>query len=641
MKTFDERKECVQQYLSNMKRKRRKTTVTFTCLTLVVCILALVLFVPYNTTPPSVRQYAHSEYYGVIQRINELNFAKPKYKNNFHAMIGFLSDFGAKSGDAIAGAPNVDGIGIQINGSKLPEASPSGTKGEQYVEVTDNQVTGVTEADIFKRSDKYVYYLRDTTLYIYTIAQENTQIAGAHIIEMKDDLSYIRNAEMYLSTDCSRVTVIAQGYHKELGTLTQIVSLDVSDPENIRETGRVYFRGNYLSSRVVEGDLLLTYNYGFQPADVDFDDPATFVPQYGTPGDMTCIPGSNIVCPEDVTSAHYTVICKLDGESLELMGTTALLGYSQELYVSEDTIYATRSYNDKEQGLLDIEYRQTAMTQITGISYTGDTLRVVGTITVEGTVRNQYSMDQYDGILRVVTSTTVSFMKETVYNDAAITIGWVTDRVTARERNVNLYCIDLNNWEIAAEVIAFAPEGEDAQSVRFDGVNAYVCTAEVITLTDPVYFFDLSDLDNITWTDTGTIDGFSTSLIQLGDGYLLGVGYGTGRNLKIEVYEECGGKVVSVCAYERNAGFSEEYKSYFVDRDNNLFGLAIYDWNTKVTQYILLHFDGCALQELVSIPIHQLSVGKLGMSAARAFLDDGWLYVLTSDAKGIYTLKVW
>ena len=35
-------------------------------------VLALVLFIPYSTTPPDVRMYAESEYYGLIQRINEL-----------------------------------------------------------------------------------------------------------------------------------------------------------------------------------------------------------------------------------------------------------------------------------------------------------------------------------------------------------------------------------------------------------------------------------------------------------------------------------------------------------------------------------------------------------------------------------------
>jgi len=91
-------------------------------------------------------------------------------------------------------------------------------------------------------------------------------------------------------------------------------------------------------------------------------------------------------------------------------------------------------------------------------------------------------MDQYVGILRVVTSTAVTGFRETFYGEFVS----VTNNVT--ERNVNLYCVDLTDWTVKASVIGFAPAGEEATSVLFDGVNAYVCTAEVITLTDPVYF---------------------------------------------------------------------------------------------------------------------------------------------------------
>ena len=630
MKTFDDRKKSVEAYMTKIKSKRRRTAIMLTSL---VLVLSLVLFVPYNTTPPSVRRYEGNEYYGVIQHVNELSYQKPKYKNNFHAMLGFLSNLGPRleftgKDEMVNGLSPMPGASGPLYDA--PNASPEGNKGEQYVEVTDNQVNGVTEADIFKRSDKYVYYLRGTELLVYSIAQADSQMVGQFSIRWQDEYSYLDNAEMYLSADCDIVTILAYGYTKTYGAMTRLINLDVSDPDNIKEIGSVYFAGSYLSSRLVDGDVLLTYNYSFRLNDVDFDDPSTFVPQYGDLDNMTCIPGSSIVCPEDVSSARYTVVCKLDGKSLEVMGTTALMGYSQELYVSADTIYATRSYTDREQKTFSNEYRQSTMTEITGIYYGGDTLEVVGTIAVEGTVKNQYSMDAFEGVLRVVTSTTVSYLTESVFDEFTFMTS------SAVERNVNLYCIDLDNWEIAAEVIAFAPEGEDAQSVRFDGTNAYVCTAEVITVKDPVYFFDLSDLNNITWTDTGTIDGYSTSLIQLGDGYLMGVGYSDGVALKIEIYEEYEGKVVPVCAYERNASFSEEYKSYFIDRENNLIGIALWDWNPTEVKYVLLHFDGYNLFEIACIaPLE----GNLEQT--RAFMDGDWLYVLASGYGGIYTQKIW
>lgn len=650
MKTFDDRKRSVESYMQKIRTKRRNAVVGVTSLLLVVCVLAAILFVPYDTTPPDVRMYARSEYYGLIQRLNELTYEKPEYKNNFEAIIGAFDGLYKKSesmgdlmnGIAMApGAPNfVPGDRGDLSSSGAPGANASpdfevnespNYGGEEYVEVTDNQVSGVTEADIFKRSDKYVYYLRGGKLSVYTIAQADSQRISEYAIEYADDedMWYLNCAEMYLSTDCHTITVFMQGYHKTMESFTLIVNLDVSDPANITEISRIYFIGSYLSSRMVDGDFLLTYNYGFRADAVDFNDPTTFVPQYGTPENMTCIPGDSIICPEIASSTKYTVICKLDGESLAVEDTAALLSYSQELYVSQNAIYATHSYTQKQPTEKANQYRNANMTEITGISYTGDNLEVLGTISVEGSIKDQYSLDEFDGILRAVTSTTTNYTYETVFDAYTSVMNGGT------KRNVNLYCIDLANWQIAASVIAFAPEGEDAQSVRFDGVNAYVCTAEVITLTDPVYFFDLSDLDHITWTDTGTIDGYSTSLIDLGEGYLLGIGYGDSWNLKVEVYEEYKDQVISVSAYERDAYFSEEYKSYLVDRENNLIGLAVQKFNGQ-QEYVLLHFDGYALRELeLFMPVSG------SVSLVRAFHADGWLYVLCAGTDEIFVTQIW
>ena len=152
---------------------------------------------------------------------------------------------------------------------------------------------------------------------------------------------------------------------------------------------------------------------------------------------------------------------------------------------------------------------------------------------------------------------------------------------TSNGTSASLYCIDLAKWEVVASVENFAPKGEVVQSVRFDKNYAYVCTA--VQLTDPVFFFDLSDLNNITYKETGNIEGFSTSLINLGDGYLLGIGRGDSwSSVKVEVYRESESKVESVCSYEiKNGSYSQNYKSYYVNRDTGMFGFGYYDYEDK------------------------------------------------------------
>ena len=168
--------------------------------------------------------------------------------------------------------------------------------------------------------------------------------------------------------------------------------------------------------------------------------------------------------------------------------------------------------------------------------------------------------------------------------------------------NANLYCIEVTSGRILAEVAAFAPTGESVQSVRYDGNYAYVCTA--IVFSDPVFFFDLSDLTNITYKETEPIDGFSSSLVNFQNGNLLGIGRTDWDTLKVEIYKEGAENVESVCKYElRNVNYSTEYKSYYIDRENQIVGLSVYDYNTGNCYYLVLHFDGQKLVERAKVPL--------------------------------------
>ena len=249
----------------------------------------------------------------------------------------------------------------------------------------------------------------------------------------------------------------------------------------------------------------------------DFDNEFSFLPAINKGKDFEVLPVEDIVTPETLSSARYTVICKLDETTLAFEDATALLSYSEEVYVSKDKIFATHEYTETatvDNGTSEINKR---MTDISAISYGDTEMEYIGTATVEGYVKDQYSLDEYEGMLRVVTT-----IDATVQWTTPNEFGLVGTSNIGISTSVNLYVISLENYKVIASVESFAPIGETVRSVRFDGTDAYVCTA--IELKDPVFFFDLTDVNNITYKETGTIEGFSTSLINLGDGYLLGIG---------------------------------------------------------------------------------------------------------------------
>ncbi len=636
MKTFDERFESIKAK-ARAKKRNKAIWISATAGTCVLALL-LVLFVPFGTTPPSVRQYAGSDYYGVIQKLNEYTYEKPKYKNNFQALMAGLSGIGMMK-DAVNGEMMPPGAAGPVYGTgAVPEDSGNG--GDSYQEVTDNQVAGVIEADIFKRSDKYIYHLMGNVLDIYTIAGEDSaKVSRTNLTELMEsyvpkraDMDSVSEAwlsprEMYLSQDCKTVTVIGDAGYNFKSTsgryfgydCTALLTLDVSDPGNgARLVNKQLFTGNYVSSRMVDGEILLVYRHSNYRNIIDFADEATFIPQYGWFEDLKPIAAENIILPEEADNANYTVVAKL-GADLEIHGIKALLSYNQNVYVSQDNIFLTHAYTMKEENAAGTKVTQTQMTEITGICYSGEELETLGTVHLEGTVQDQYSMDEYEGVLRVVTTTRESIYYPITGNASAL---------TTQGDSASLYCVDLEKWAIVGSVLEFAPAGESVTSVRFDGTAGYVCTAELVLMTDPVYFFDLSDPTNITYTDTGTIDGYSTSLIQFGNGNLLGIGLNERRELKLEVYKEGQDKVDSVCTYERACDYSTLYKSYYVDRENQYVGLGICDWEDGKMHYLLLHFDG---QQLNVVLDYVYEIGRWDMSKFRADIIDGYLYILWQE----------
>ena len=619
------------------KRKKKINWIKFGALAACICIMVtavnLFLFTPFKTKVPDVSEYENSEYFPIIEKINALSAVKPKYKNNFDKIISSFAAVGGVFDN------NVDmDIGVSFDkvedmyapGSPSPDDGINGDTGSgKYEETTDNQVEGVIEGDIIKRSDKYIYYLVSDFLRIYSIEGEDSKlISETELSPIKFINSYgkeeetninIYNCEMYLSQDCKTINVIGMHWDKYTNVnKTVIVSFDVSDVNNkAKLKNYVSVEGNYKTSRVIDGKLLVvtTKAYG----NIDYSKPETFVPSIsydnGTRSEL--IPMEYIACPDKIINKNYTVVSLLDESTLNFDGCAGFLSFSNDIYVTNNAIYASNTLTEEN------DKNGKSVTEIACVSY-GKEFDVKGTIKVDGYIKDRYSFDEYKDILRVVT-TTSSFTKKQ-YNFAG-NESFVLN--TSDGTSASLYCIDLEAWEVVASVENFAPKGETVRSVRFDKDYAYVCTA--VQLTDPVFFFDLSDLNNITYKETGNIEGFSTSLINLGDGYLLGIGRGDSwSSVKVEVYRENESKVESVCSYEiKNGSYSQNYKSYYINRDTKMFGFGYYDYDKHYgagrNNYVLLLFANGELLELVNTPINGQP------EYMRSVYINGYLYILAEN----------
>lgn len=614
MSLVDEKyvEEAMPDSMKLRKRINMKRMLIAACVSALIIGLGLFLFIPFNHEPPEVKEYEDSEYYDVIKALQTVTYRSTNagYDNWFEKLFGGL--FAAKKNDSSAG---FDNMMESVSGSRDPsDMAPSADAdiedGGSVEDVTDNQVKGVIEADKIKRTGTHLFYLDGNVLKAYSIKGSESDMVGLYVMEHQ---GVAKNQwEFYLSADGNTVTVIVPYSNGRYNTGISVISLDVSDPTKISEKNTVSITGDYLSSRLKDGTLLLFTRFTVR-SNPDFDKQEQFLPQIDCGNGNESIAPTDIHMPEKLTNAMYTVIVKLDEQTLAVEGSKAFLSYSQEAYVSNDNIYVTRQYRDKKTEN-SVVTSQT-MTEITRVEYSGEELTYKGSTSVSGYIKDQYSLDEKDGILRVVTTSDINryierYTEDNVYMDMEFIDG----------TSASLYCINIENWSMIAKVERFAPRGETVRSVRFDGDYAYVCTA--IQLTDPVFFFDLSDLTNITYKDTGTITGFSTSLIDLGDGFLMGIGVGNmSDTLKVEIYVEGAQGVESYCSYElEHTAYSTEYKSYYINREKGLIGIGITGYYGS-GEYLLLGFDGYKLNEILKAPLAGQNYNKRGVYI------DGYFYM--------------
>ena len=632
MKSYEQRTENITKKAKGIAARRQAWISVAACLCCVAIVCGAVFAPKPSDNPSDINVYENSEYFPLIQKINDYNEKYGVIGDNFAGSDGDWADAPTAPGDSATDSP-----------APTPD-------GDKYEESTLNQVDGVTEGDILKRSKNYAFYLTTkwehnanykTSYYfhisVYSILGQASALVGEYDVKAEESVTfstswhvYTELTEMYLSEDAKTLTLVTDCYNQSGVHYTCVISLDVSQPSNIRENSRTYVAGRYLSSRKVNGELLIVTNF-YVPYKPDFDKLETFIPSCGSLEQREYWKMGEIYYPQDLSECTYTVVAKMNESDLKVTSKQAVLSYTYDVAVSTEHIFVIRNrseYMQNNNSLESLTYAKEGValfhtySEIVCLEY-ADKLENVGCVKLDGRVNDRYSLDEKDGILRVVTQTTR--YEYTVTHGTGI---YANIQLDSTLRSASLHCVNLSKMKVASSVENFAPNGETVQAVRFRGDSAYVCTA--VVNTDPVFVFDLSDINNITYKDTGTIPGYSINLMKFGD-YLLGIGYGeVGTTLKIELYKETDSNVESVAIYENaNCTFSREYKAHFIDDEHQLVGLQIVDYEHPNNKdiFLLLQFDSQSQtwREL----LRQEVVGE--MQLARAFYADG-LYLICSDS---------
>jgi len=409
-----------------------------------------------------------------------------------------------------------------VDDMAVPEAADGASASPEF-SGTNVQVEGIDEGDIVKTDGEYIYSLYNNTLKIYKADGENTALVSTTEITSDENMWL---TEMYVNG--TQLIFIGSEYGiYDYGIIrseyeppkTKILVYDVSDASKPSYVNCYGQDGDLVSSRLLDGTLYLVTDYNLWE-EAKEDEPETFVPRTYCNDKAELIPADCICIMPAASSTSYTVATKLslaDGaqQSVSVLGGSSMVYMSYTALYTAATEYTEETSEAYTDGIYKVtDYTTTDKTKILKIDL--ESMTAAGSVTVKGYLESQFSMDEYNGKLRIVTTSNPYSWSEYVdeENDF-INTKWDD---TAKS-STGLYILDSSLNQLAA--IEGLAEGEYVRSVRFDGDFVYFCT---FRQTDPLFAVDVSDANNPQILSEYKISGFSEYLHAWSDGLLFGLG---------------------------------------------------------------------------------------------------------------------
>lgn len=387
---------------------------------------------------------------------------------------------------------------------------------------TNVQVEGVQEGDIIKNDGKYIYIKTGEKLKIIDSNPLNPKIVSTVNVPENTSISEIyisgnklvvigQNNYYYIMKEYEKSAVPAEDktvdyimpprYYDDR---TNVLVYDISNVEKPVLQRELLLDGNYLSGREINGYLyMVTTKY----LNIYYDRQDVSLPYYTnvlknekhefTYDDIKYFPNY-------IDSRYmYTAGINLNDSSVE-PDVDVYLGGSDTIYVSEGSLYAavadySYDYNIKQTELYSPGY--STSTVVYKYELEKGNIKVATQGEVPGTIINQFSMDEHEGMLRIAT-TTGEVWNETSKN--------------------NMYILD-ENLKLKGKLGGLAP-GERIYSTRFAGDRVYMVTFRQV---DPLYVIDASDPSNPRAAGMLKIPGYSTYLHIVDEKHILGFGYDT------------------------------------------------------------------------------------------------------------------
>jgi hypothetical protein len=437
-----------------------------------------------------------------------------------------------------------NGGGDDTTGAGSGGGSGSGTSpppGPSHGTGTNNQVSGVDEADFIKNDGQYIYLAQNGVFRIVSSwPADQTHIVSTTALTGTPKKLFVLGdrALVYTSsapTD-SYYRECTYGYDCDFtgdGSTTTLLVYDITDRSAPHLDRQIELSGSLIAGRRIGSavhtvvtqsanlfpdvsynpDIALCGTSGFdfvrvsdaflqlrnknreliENTDLDLALP-TVTDSAGLTTDGDGSSCSSLLTSSFSDGTGFTSLVSIDLDHPGPVKTATVISRSGAVYASEDSLYMAvpHSWNEKDVSTVH-KFR---------VSDVAGQTKYLASGLVTGRVLNQFSMDEQDGILRIATTDG--------HDPDPDVVSYLS---TLEQQHDDLVKI--------GQVGGIAPH-EDIRSVRFDGNRGFIVTFKK---TDPLYVFDLSNPHAPAQLGELQIPGFSTYMHMLDDTHLLTIGY--------------------------------------------------------------------------------------------------------------------
>lgn len=648
-------KIILKEELKDRKNPAIPWRVAFACVACVAIVLG-VLFVPrdsfkpvHTNNTPSIQTLklskSYDEIYKLIKPKNDFDFwnvftnkfddAEIVYEEEIEYAADAMGSNNGVSTDTSArpGATASQNMNSQHDGDSPEnlkgENGSNNAEGDDYSNTTE-QVEGVAEADIVKTDGKYIYYIKGTTLSIYSAKGAESSLVSRTELSREYTTEY---GDMFLKED--RLIIMQPEHYNKDKSSVAILIYDISDPVAPKQIAQVCQDGFYNSARMVGDYMYLISNCHINVSSIDKDDPATFVPTTEVNGVCEPVPADSIYRyeEEDYTN-QYTVIGAFNYKDGALKDTASLLGGTDNIYCSQGNIILAdlrHNYDTDKEGSHAVN-----QTVVSRLEIKDGQIEYKCSGEVDGSLENQFFIDEHNGYFRFVTTATVSIQTRQKFDNSDHEVISYRQETSAR-----LTVLD-SELKKVGEITDLA-KGERVYSVRFMGDTAYFVT---FRQTDPLFSADLSDPKNPKILGELKIPGFSEYMYPYGDGLLLGFGMDadeqTGRTTELKlsmfnIYDptnvtEQDKIIIDNC---QHSPALYNHKAMLVNKSKNLIGFAT-TGDFSNSNYIVLKYTDKGFITVATLKVE--NDYKYAMDDIRGLFIKDAFYVISENALQVFDI---